>query len=120
MVTLGIRIRRVRALRAIHELRSIAHLIDMHQLNKDPERTVERGNLTSHATKLNMSSFEMSRYLDYCSELLSMTGKLGALYAQSFNDSVVVEAVTEIEQLTTALSRKIGQKFIILHTLQSI
>ena len=38
LVTLGIRIRRVRALYAIHELRSIAHLIDMHQLNKDPER----------------------------------------------------------------------------------
>jgi len=30
LVTLGIRIRRVRALKAIHELRSIAHLIDQH------------------------------------------------------------------------------------------
>ena len=27
-----------RALKAIHELRSIAHIIDMHQLTKDPER----------------------------------------------------------------------------------
>ena len=31
LVTLGIRIRRERALKAIHELRSIAHLIDMHK-----------------------------------------------------------------------------------------
>ncbi len=120
LVTLGIRIRRVRALKAIHELRSIAHLIDMHQLSKDPERILQRGKLTSHSTKLNMSSFEMSRYLDYCSELLAMTGKVGALYAQSFNDSVVVAAVTEIEQLTTALSRKIWQKLMILHTLRGV
>jgi len=31
------RIKRHRALRALHELRSIAHIIDMHQLTKDPE-----------------------------------------------------------------------------------
>jgi len=30
------RVKRRRALRAIHELRSMAHIIDMHQLTKDP------------------------------------------------------------------------------------
>ena len=38
LFTIGIRIRRRRALRALHELRAVAHIIDMHQLTKDPER----------------------------------------------------------------------------------
>ena len=38
LVTIETRVKRRRALRAIHELRSIAHVIDMHQLTKDPER----------------------------------------------------------------------------------
>src|SRR5215471_19218155 len=31
------RIKRRRALKAIHELRALAHIVDMHQLTKDPE-----------------------------------------------------------------------------------
>jgi hypothetical protein len=31
------RIKRRRALKALHELRALAHIIDMHQLTKDPE-----------------------------------------------------------------------------------
>jgi len=38
LVSLETRIRRRKALAALHELRSIAHIIDMHQLTKDPER----------------------------------------------------------------------------------
>jgi len=57
-----------------------------------------------------MTAFQLTRYLDYCSELLSIVGKLTALYAQSLPDSVVVAAVNNIETLTTGLSRKIWQK----------
>ena len=37
------RIKRERALKSIHELRAIAHVIDMHQLTKDPEWVLDRG-----------------------------------------------------------------------------
>src|ERR1043166_3903930 len=37
LVTWENRIKRRRALKAIHELRALAHIIDMHQLTKDPE-----------------------------------------------------------------------------------
>ena len=57
-----------------------------------------------------MSSFELTRYLDYCSEMLSLTSKLAALYAQNLPDPVVIDAVNEIESLTTNLSQKIWQK----------
>ena len=43
----------------------------------------------------------MTRYLDYCSEMLSLTNKLAALYAQYLPDAVVIDAVNDIEQLTT-------------------
>jgi hypothetical protein len=106
LVTLESRIRRRRALRALHELRSIAHIIDMHQLTKDPERT--------EPSKREMSASDLSRYLDYCSEMLSLTGKVAALYVQNFEDSVALQAVNEIEDLTTGLSRKIWQKLTIV------
>ena len=38
LLTLEGRIKRRTALRALHELRSIAHVIDMHQLTKDPDQ----------------------------------------------------------------------------------
>ena len=38
LVTLETRLKRSRALRAVHELRAVAHIIDMHQLTKDPDK----------------------------------------------------------------------------------
>ena len=61
-----------------------------------------------------MTSFELNRYLDYCSELLSLTGKIAALYIQESRDSVILSAVTDIENLTNDLNRQIWQKLIIL------
>jgi hypothetical protein len=46
--------------------------------------------------------------------MLSLTGKLAALYMQDMRDPVIIETVTEIEDLTTSLSRKIWQKIMIL------
>jgi hypothetical protein len=117
LVTLETRIKRRRALRAIQELRSIAHVIDMHQLTKDPEWVLERGRETGVLPPRAMSRFDLSRYLDYCSEALSLTGKLAALYIQDSSDAVALQAVNEVEDLTTGLSRKIWQKLMILYSI---
>ena len=61
-----------------------------------------------------MTQFELGRYLDYCSELLSLISKIAALYVQRFDDEVLLGAVDEVESLTSGLSRKIWQKIIIL------
>jgi hypothetical protein len=119
LATLETRIKRGRALRAIHELRSIAHIIDMHQLTKDPEGVLDRGRESGASAKPRMSHFELSRYLDYCSEMLSLTGKVAALYIRRFDDSVSLAAVNELESLTTGLSRKVWQKLMILYSLES-
>ena len=119
LITVEARLKRSRALATIHELRAVAHVIDMHQLTKDPERVLHRGELTASTPRMDVTSFELSRYLDYCSEMLSLTGKIGAIYIQNFEDPVVLDSVSEVEMLTTGLSRKIWQKLMILHTLES-
>ena len=116
LVTAETRIKRRRALKAIHELRALAHVIDMHQLTKDPERLVAQMKATPSSPKQNLSPAELGRYLDYCSEMLSLIGKLAALYVQKFDDPVALAAVNEVEDLTTSLSRKIWQKIMIINS----
>lgn len=112
------RLKRREAIRALHELRSIAHIVDMHQLTKDPEQVLSPDmQRTPSSPARTMSRFELARYLDYCSELLSHAGKLAALYAQYLPDPVVLTAVNEVENLTVGLARKIWQKIMILDTI---
>jgi hypothetical protein len=116
LATLEARLKRRRALDALHELRVIAHIIDMHQLTKDPERVTTEQDDTVSSPRRPLTPPQLGRYLDYCSEMLSLTGKVAALYVQRFPDSVAVATVNEIEDLTTGLSRKIWQKVMILHS----
>src|SRR6185503_15064280 len=91
-------------------------VIDMHQLTKDPEYVLGEAKDGGALARLRMSRFELSRYLDYCSEALALTAKVAAVYAEHFDDDVALQAVNEIEDLTSGLSRKIWQKLMILHT----
>jgi len=61
-----------------------------------------------------MTPFELTRYLDYCSEMLAVISKIAALYVQDFNDPVTLAAVDEVQDLTGGLSQKIWQKIMIL------
>lgn len=118
--TMENRYKRWRALQALHELRSVAHIIDMHQLTKDPDRLLNKdAHRTSSSPEFKMTSYELRRYLDYCSEMLSLTGKIAAIYVQQFDDSVALASASEIESMTTGLARKIWQKLLILHTVEN-
>lgn len=86
----------------------------MHQLTKDPDRLIHPVAATESSPARPFTVAELGRYLDYCSEMLSMTSKIAALYAERFNDGVVLQAVDEGETLTNGLSRKIWQKIMIL------
>jgi len=113
ILSLERRVKRRRALALLHQLRSLAHIVDMHQLTKDPERlmTVEA---VPSSTERRASGADLSKYLDFCSELLSLGSKIAALLVQHFDDEAVLRAVDEIETLTTGLSGKIWQKITIL------
>jgi len=115
LFSLESRMKRAKILHGIDELRAVSHVIDMHQLTKDPSQTVSAGGKrTKSSPERTLTPFQLARYLDYCSELLSLIGKLAALYAQSTSDSVVLQAVNDIETLTNGISRKIWQKIMIL------
>jgi hypothetical protein len=110
--TLETRFKRRRAIRALHELRALANIIDMHQLSKDPERK-PRGD------KPTLGLEEMGQYLHYCTELLAVITKLGQLYVQDFPDGPTLAAVDQLENLGTSLSQKIWQKIMILDRIKS-
>ena len=119
LLTFETRYKRKRALKALHELRSIAHIIDMHQLTKDPHRITDRRKFyvpRPLSPKMEMDGFHLRRYLDYCSEMLALTGKIAAVYVQAFDDGVAIASASELETLTSGLSQKIWQKIQILET----
>jgi hypothetical protein len=118
LLNLESRLRRARVLDDLHELRSIAHVIDMHQLTKDPTTVLAQVPATPSSPERDISRFLLARYLEYCSEMLALTGKLAALYMQDVRDPVIIHAVNEIEDLTGNLSRKIWQKIMILGQLE--
>lgn len=107
-------LRRRRALETVYELKSLAHVIDMHQLTKHPEPPSRLLPSTKSSPTRTLSGLELARYLDYCGEMLSVVGKIAALYAQNLQDPVVLDAVDGVEDLTTGLSRKIWQKIAVL------
>jgi hypothetical protein len=117
LMTVHARIKRARALAALHELRAMAHIIDMHQLTKDPEPILYLGPRAEHSPERPLTPFELSRYFDYSSEMLSILSKIAALYVQDFPDAVAIAAVDDIEDLTNGFSRKIWQKITILDRL---
>ena len=103
-------LKRRRVFRDLHGLRSLIHVIDMHQLTKDPNVLKVGYKPTEQSPPRITDRADLASYLDYCSEMLSITGKIAALFAQSVNDEVVIQAVNDIENLGTNLSRKIWQK----------
>jgi len=114
LLSLETRIKRTRTLVALHELRALAHVVDMHQLTKDPATLLPGSSRTESSPERTMTRFELARYLDYCSETLALISKIAAIYIEGFPDFEAVGAVDEIESLTTGFARKIWQKLIIL------
>lgn len=114
LVGLESRLKRHSALKALHHLRSIAHIVDMHQLTKDPTQHVVTIRNTESSPERKLTRAELNRYLDYCSEILSLDAKIAALFAQNVEDEVVLTAVNDLELLTQGLCGKIWQKIMIL------
>ncbi|MEO5510265.1 MAG: hypothetical protein ABIV28_04845 [Longimicrobiales bacterium] len=116
LATMEGRYKRHVALRNLHRLRSIVHIVDMHQLTKDPEWLFTPDATTPSSPQRKFTRFELTRYLDYCSELLSLSSKIAALHMQYMNDPVVLDAVNDIETLAASLSNSVWQKIMILDT----
>ncbi len=117
VLTLEQRLKRRRMQGRLYELRAFAHVVDMHQLTKDPTVVLSGSKPTESSPERRMSEFELSRYLDYCAEMLALIAKLAALYGGQTRDREVIASVNEVEDLTSNLGRKIWQKIMILSDL---
>jgi len=116
LITIENRRKRQRVITAVNKLRCLAHIVDAHQLTKDPHGLSLVSGSTQHSPKRDLNAHDLGRYLDYCTEMLSLVGKLGFLYIQDFHDPTATSAVNDLENLTTDLSRKIWQKIMIIHS----
>lgn len=110
------RVKRNLALDALSELRAMAHIIDMHQISKDPGlehiTPLPEGQVDTRTVR---SDAELALYLDFSSDMLSIVGKLASLYAKKLHDRDVLDAVNEIESLTNGLCGKLWQKIMIIN-----
>jgi hypothetical protein len=104
-ITLEVRLKRRRAIKAINELRAVAHIVDMHQLAKD--QTIGEFREQTTAEKMN-------GYLHACIALLALLSKIGQLYVEHFPDTVATQSVNEFEMIATGLSNKIWMKILSL------
>ena len=107
------RMRHARTMEAIHELRALAHVVDMHQLTKDPPMMLAGEGPAGSKAEIYTPQ-ELQRYLDYCSEMLALISKVAVLYAQESTDPQTMNVVDDIEDLTNGLSRKVWQKIILI------
>ena len=98
----------------LHELRSLAHVVDMHQLDKDPEQARPDYVPTPKSPPNRMTAEQLRHYLDYCSELVSLIAKTAALCGEHTSDPVVLETIGDLETLAAQMSQKIWQKISLL------
>jgi hypothetical protein len=107
------RVQRSELLAKLHRLRSLAHIIDMHQLTKEPEslRDAFAGGTDGD---VDLTPEQVEYYLEYCTELLSIVSKAAALCAEESQDEIVLTTVSTIETLTMSMSRKVWQKITVL------
>lgn len=111
------RMRRNDSLEALAEFRSLAHLVDLHQINKDPG--LDLVGPPENDKRTVRTDEQLASYLDFSGDLLSIVGKLAAYYAQNLSDRVVLDAVNEIETLTSSLSNKLWLKILVLREMMS-
>jgi len=113
LLSIGTKVQRRSLLKALQELNALAQVIDLVQLDKDPDRlhfsTEQRSAKSPTLGKAN-TAFLLSRYLDYCGELLSVLGKVACLYRERISDEVVLSRLGDFDRLTNQLRTNIGGK----------
>src|SRR5262245_17491273 len=85
--------------------------------SKDPSTVVSIAGNTPSSPPRTLTPFELTRYLDYCSEMVSLTAKVAVLFGQVFPDPAVNDRVSDLERIAAGLSQKVWQKIMIVEML---
>lgn len=113
LLSIGSKVQRVSLLKALQELHELAQVIDLIQLDKDPDRLhFNKDQRTEKSPTLGKANtaFLLSRYLDYCAELLSLLAKISCLYRDKVSDEVVLGKLSDFDRLTNQLRANISTK----------
>jgi hypothetical protein len=106
ILSLDTQLRRKRGLVALNEIRDTAHAIDMQEIVQSSNRAAN----SKFSGNASYANFDACGYLDCCSDMLSICGKLAALYSQAMHDNFIVDTVANIERLTAELSHKMWRR----------
>jgi hypothetical protein len=113
LLSIGTKVQRRSLFKALQELHALAQVIDLVQLDKDPDRlhfsSEQRTENSPTLGKAN-TAFLLSRYLDYCSELLSVLSKIACLYRERVSDEAVLSRLGDFDRLASQLRSNIGSK----------
>ena len=93
------------------------HIVDMHQLTKDPEivlRGAHADRVVTAAASRAASSWPAT--WTTAARCFRSPARSRRCTCNTFDDPVVLSAVTEVETLATGISGKIWQKIVILDT----
>jgi hypothetical protein len=122
LLSIGTKVQRRSLFKALQELHALAQIIDLVQLDKDPDRlhfSSEQRTAKSPTLGKANTAFLLSRYLDYCSELLSVLGKISCLYRERVSDEAVLSRLGDFERLANQLRSSIGSKMVLITHSQS-
>jgi hypothetical protein len=100
-------LRRTSAMKQLHRIRTLIHILDMKQQNK-------KYHVNCLTNKKPLSISESMLYLDDCSQAVVLAGKVAALLIESYNDSLVIATVTEIDALCNGITNRIWLKIQVL------
>ena len=97
------RLERRTLLDLLHRLRSLAHVVDMHQLDKDPEQARADYVPTAKSRRHRMNAEDAAPLLRLLQRARLPDRKTAALCAERTSDPVVLHTVSEIETLAAQI-----------------
>ena len=96
-------LRRTSAMKQLHRVRTLIHILDMKQQNK-------KSYGTSFTNQKALSTRDNILYLDDCSQAVVLAGKVAALLIEDYDDSLVIATVSEIDALCNGITNRIWLK----------
>lgn len=86
------------------------HVINAYQHTKDPVATAENQSPGNPKEKPKYSPTQVSDYLAYCSDLLTVVASMAGIYFQNVSETRVMQMCFQVQNLCALLSVKFWTK----------
>lgn len=121
ILSLDNKLRRSKVRSRCAAIRSIINTLALLQLEKDPSRLKRSSTQnTAHSPKLNFTALELDCYFEYSIEALEICSAILSSYAKILDDSILLEEISDLQELTAAKQEMISSRRERLQLLLSI